>query len=77
MTTWVLVGGAVWIVLAVLGALLLCRAIHLADVASSGEPDVVVDDEQPDAGPGCPVECLPAGTRPRRRGRTRLPRSRS
>jgi hypothetical protein len=74
--TWVLVGVAAWIVLAVLGALLLCRAIHLADVASSGEPDAVVDDERPDADPGRPAECLPAGERPRRRGRTRLPRSR-
>jgi hypothetical protein len=72
---WVLVGVAVWIVLAVLGALLLCRAIHLADVASSGEPDVVEDDERPDADPGRPAECLPACMRLRLRGRTRLPRS--
>ena len=77
---WVLVGVAVWIVLAVLGALLLCRAIHLADVASSGEPASVDDDERQDAGPGrpaecVPAECVPAGKRPRRRGPTRLPRS--
>jgi hypothetical protein len=57
---WVLVGVAIWIALAVLGAVLIGRAIHLADVASPDEPNVVVD-EQPAA------ESARLGVRPRPR----------
>jgi hypothetical protein len=56
---WVLVGVAVWLVLAVLGAVLIGRGIHLADVASPDQPNVAVDD-QPAA------ESAHLGVRPRR-----------
>jgi hypothetical protein len=42
--TWVLIGVAAWVVLAVAGALLIGRAIHLADRRSGRSPNFVVDD---------------------------------
>ena len=77
---WVLVGVAVWLVLAALGALLVGRAIHLRDTASPDQPKVVVDDEAADvpAGHQAPPRVhAPAGEPARLRVRPRRHRSRS
>jgi hypothetical protein len=78
--TWVLVGVAVWLVLAALGALLVGRAIHLADAASPDQPNVVVDDDAADVParhPTPPRVHAPAGRPARLRVHPRRHRSRS